>query len=142
MRIHAKRATAILAWLWFCGFCLCILIPGSLLIRRGIGWENFIASLETISGLYVPYVGVILTYYFVAGKLRRARLVDGMPFAVAIATSIVWNVTILTMFVLVLLGNYGIEDALKISPRAGSALCWIVAPSIGFFYGHSGGDKK
>jgi hypothetical protein len=69
------------------------------------------------------------------------RHVEETPFTIAVAASAVWNLIILGIFCSVLLENFGIEDALKISPKAGAMLCWIVAPSIGYFYGSLAPDR-
>jgi hypothetical protein len=134
--IVTKRASAILAWIWLGGFCLCLAVPCLLLLRHAIEWENFSASLETISGLYVPYLGVILSYYFVsAGKSKSYRRKEMTPFAIAAVVSLVWNCVIFGFFGSIFLGTFQIEDALKISAKAGAALCWLVAPAIGYFFG-------
>jgi hypothetical protein len=140
--IAAKRASATLAWVWFSGFCLCLSIPSFLVARHGIMWDEFSASLGTISGLYVPYLGIILSYYFATSRINKLRHVDGTPFTIAVAASVVWNLVILGIYCSILSGNLGIEDARTISPQAGSALSWLVAPLIGFFYGNPAPSKE
>jgi hypothetical protein len=138
----AKRASAILAWIWFAGFCFCLSISSSLFFCRAIIWDNFTASLEAISGLYAPYLGVIWFYYFATNKGMRLRRIEGTPFAFAVAASAVWNLIVLGIFCLVVFGNFGIEDALNVSPKAGGILGWLVAPAIGYFFGSPSPDRN
>ena len=134
--ISAKLASAVLAWIWLIGFLFCLAAPCLLLFRHAIEWENFSASLETISGLYVPYLGVILSYCFVSkNKSKVSRPKDITPFAIAAVVSLAWNCIILALFASIFLGTFEIEDSLKISSKAGAALCWLVAPAIGYFFG-------
>jgi hypothetical protein len=136
-----QRSRWFITGLWLVCFGVCLCLPGVLFLNHAIRLENLQKSLEQVSTIYVPYVGAILAYYFASGdQARKISARKKGAFEVAIAASVIWNFAVVGCIASVAFGLIGIESALDYAPKIGSALSWLVAPAMGYFFAKSAHD--
>lgn len=131
-------AAAILAGCWLILFLIALAIPCLLAWRQAIESDTLTASLEKLSGIYAPYIGAILAYFFVARTTPVSeRVTSAAAVIIAVLVSVIWNLVVIGLLVQAPLGRANSEEAFKDAGDVGSKLSWLVAPVIGFFFAKS-----
>ncbi len=133
MTMSASRARFALTLLWHVAFAVGLAIAVHLYLTDWVEADNLEACLKQLNSLYVPYVGVMATFYFtrsVADDIGAAP----SRFALAIATSLAWNVFVLLFLVRLEFGRGTIEEAIEQMASTGRLLSWLVAPAVGYYF--------
>lgn len=120
---------------------------GVIIYLYSIGWieiDNLTGSIQKISTIYIPYLGMMGAFYWggnrspVADSDIHNHRTSGI---LALCFSAFYN-GIITLFLVRLLFESGtIEDALVIIERLGATLGWLVAPVIGYYFVKSTGNN-
>jgi hypothetical protein len=119
-------------------FVFALSLPLYLAARHDVGWDNAFVAIDSLSGVYAPYIGAILAFYFASRTDgRRGQRSRRQPFLLAFATSLAWNLLIIGAMVAVLTHLRGIEEATKDISTIGSKMSWLVAPAVGYFFAES-----
>ena len=130
------RALTTLAALWGSAFVASAAIPVVLYARGTVGPDAAIDTIKQTGTAFVPYLGLILSYVFARGRARAASPpASRLAVAMALATSIAWNLAVLGPLALTLNGESYLEDATSQMRELSSYLSWLVAPALGYFFG-------
>ena len=139
MMAKKKSATLdrkVLLLLWSSSFLLNLGFLLYLYLSDNIELRDLTPSLKTLSTVYAPYLGAILTFYWGGNREIDESAVKKIktPFYAAIGFSLVWNLIILQfLFPLILLrGN--LEDSIEGIETVSSTFSWLVAGAIGFYF--------
>lgn len=136
------KAAAVLTALWLTAFLVALAVPLIALQRGYVEWPNASTSLTAVSDTFAPHIGLILVYYLSARvKRRSAAKASGTALAIAVITSVAWNVVVLSILTPVLFGGRAIEDANQIITTIGPRLSWLVGPALGFFFANQPQSK-
>ena len=138
LRLSSEDARRIMTMVWLGFFLVNLTMVFYLHFGDWIEQDTFKASIHQINASYVPYLGVISGYYL-SGRKRLSGNGGkaGMPFALALVSSLTWNgVVFLFIFRVVMLWGT-IEDSVKAIADVGSILSWLVAPAIGFYFANA-----
>src|ERR1700728_1512365 len=112
MSAHSVRIALLTIWFVSLGLNLAIVLY--LGLDHWIGQENFHEALTQLNSSYLPYVGVIVAFYFAhtpapEGTVNRNNVAAGL----ALVASVVWNLAILALFVPLLFGRGFIEQSIR-----------------------------
>ncbi|MBI2422880.1 MAG: hypothetical protein HYV27_08620 [Candidatus Hydrogenedentes bacterium] len=95
------------------------------------------SSLYELNAVYAPYLGAMLLYVW--GSWQRAGTGKvSVPFWVAFAGSLLWN--LMVVFLLMFVDN--IPDAMDTIKDTGALFAWLVAGAIGYYFAQPEGTKK
>jgi hypothetical protein len=141
--MKAQLMRARLTVLWAGSFAVALL--GTLYLRWwvGIGADNFTAAIELVSTQYAPYLGAVIGFYFATKAQTQTTSTNPViPHRLALVMSSLWNITFVGLLARACLQLTTIEEALNDISTVIPKLAWIVAPSIGYFFGKSPGVSK
>lgn len=134
-RVTIKTVRNALLVIWFAGFALNLTSVLYLGLGNWIAEDNFRRALTQLNASYVPYLGVITAFCFAAnGRTKSRAMRNNVAPALALATSLLWNVAILAMFVPLLYSHGVIEESIKNAEFFSGLVSWLVAPAIGFYF--------
>jgi hypothetical protein len=137
-RLSFSNARLILTGVWLLFFLANFVCVFYLYLDSWIEWDDFRASIQQLNSLYVTYVGVMLSFFFIKpGRQTSSQGRAGMPFVIAMASSLVWNVIIFILIFRLVLQSGKIEASLRDIGFLGPILSWLVAPAIGFYFANS-----
>jgi hypothetical protein len=137
-RLSFSNARLVLTGVWLLFFLADFVCVFYLYLDRWIEWEDFRASIQQLNSLYVTYLGVMLSFFFIKpGRQTSSQSRAGMPFVIAMASSLVWNVTIFILIFRLVFQSGKIEASLREIGFLGPILSWLVAPAIGFYFANS-----
>ncbi len=135
MNVSPESARRTMALLWLGFFLVNLAMVFYLYFGDWIEQDNFKASFSQLNSSFVPYVGVILAYYLTERRMITSRSGRaGMPFAIALLSSLVWNAMVFLFIARVVLLRGTMEDAVRAIADFGAMLSWLVAPAIGFYF--------
>jgi hypothetical protein len=133
--VSAQWVRRALLAIWIACFALNIVIVVCLELKGWILEDNLRKALTQLNSSYVPYVGVIVAFYFARNATTEgARERNNAAAALAIVVSLVWNGVILAFFVPLLFGKGFIEQAIRNTEFASALISWLVAPVFGFYF--------
>lgn len=140
IRTSAPRARKRLTLLWYIFFAIDVAIVFYLYLADWIETDNFRNTLESLNGLFAPYLGAILLFYW--GSRTRTgtdeSVKTGTGFTLALIGSVIWNLIVLIFLVPLLIGSGKIETAVEDIQFAGGLLSWLVAGAIGYYFANPG----
>ena len=85
-----------LAGCWLISFIVALSLPCLLALQLAIEADTLTASLEKLSGIYAPYIGAILAYFFVTRTTPAAeRVTSGAAATIAMLVSVIWNLVVI-----------------------------------------------
>jgi hypothetical protein len=132
-------ATRLLACLWLVAALVAFGIPFAFFARGAMGADTLVTSLRELSQIFVPYVGVVLAFVYRdrgdGNAAVHAFRASTPVAAVALVTSAAWNLAVLVPLIRTALGSLPIETALQTAGDLADVLSWVVAPSLGYFFG-------
>lgn len=141
MKIYAAGSVH-LAVVWILAFTAVAFTPVILMARDYIGSDTAIKSIDQISALYAPYVGMIIAYAF-AEKLMGLHKDAAKPLIIlAFWLSVIWNVAVALPILRVLWTATSLLDATDLASVVASKLSWLVAPVMGYYFARSGGGRS
>jgi hypothetical protein len=128
--------------LWVCGFCIAMFELFYLRWVVEIGPDASSKLFDLVVAQYTPYLGAVLGFHFASTAILRRKRVLAVTFWSAMITSCIWNlVTIIP--ILRACFDYNLTDnALNDIKAFVPKLAWLVAPSIGVFFGKSQEGQK
>ena len=135
MSVRAIRT--ILLAIWFVAFGLSLGIVIFLGMDGRIGQDNYHSALTQLNSSYVPYLGVIIAFYFASNALEKDVKHSNVAAALALIASLIWNVVVLSLFVPLLYGHGTIEQSTRETEFVCGLISWLVAPAIGFYFAKS-----
>lgn len=142
--MNENRARNFLLGIWASSFLTCLVIAFYLhMSGEAIEENNFNALVARLNGLYVTYLGVMISFYLTRRRVTaRAAATQtaksNVPFVIAASGSFLWNAVILSFVGSLLFGVGYVEDTITQVETFGSLLSWLVAPAIGFYFGKLG----
>ena len=138
LSLSAEGARRTMALLWLGFFLVNLGMAFYLYFGGWIEQDNFKASVSQLNSSYVPYIGVILAYYLTERRRTTSKSGRaGMPFAVALLSSLVWNAMVFLFMGRVVLLQGAIENSIRDIADFCPLLSWLVAPAIGFYFAKS-----
>jgi hypothetical protein len=136
MNWYAARGR--LTALWILSLVLAFVCVLDLRWRIHIPQRDFLDGVDLIVMLYGPYVGTILAFYFTTPGLVKPTANDIVtPFRLAFIMSILWNAVVLGSLARAWLGLGDIDQANQEMRSLVPKLSWLLAPSLGLFFGKS-----
>lgn len=132
---HTRDRFALLV-VWFSCFFVNVALALYLYMAEWISNVNFEALLLRINGLYAPYLGSILTFYFAVPVEQPHATGSRTPvaFILALLCSAGWNLILVALLARVVFFDGYVEDAMKDMELFGSPLAWLVAPAIAYYF--------
>lgn len=128
------RKILLISWFFFF-----ILNGGIIVFIHLNGWiqsDNFYMAIKQWNALYAPYIGAITLFYW--GSSRRSlRLKPDktrIGFYIAIACSVLWNISIVIFLLPPLFGTGGIENAMDNINEITFSLSCLVAVATGYYF--------
>lgn len=138
MKTSKAKARQVMALLWFFFFAINIMAVVYLYLSGWIEADNFWACISQLNAAYATYVGVVFFFYFGSqSQVKKDRRRSGAPFIIALLGSLLWNGIILLFILRLLLLQGTVEDSIEQIERISATLSWLVAPSIGYYFGVS-----
>lgn len=135
MKIFAS-ARNFLVMVWFVFLIINLGIIFYLYFDKWIERDSFLFAIKQLNGNYAPYIGTITLFYW--GSTRKPSpqgdSKGGIPFALAIICSMLWNGMILLFLIPLLFQSGTIEEAIGNIHEIGDLLAWLVAGSIGYYF--------
>jgi len=120
--------------IWFTCFGISLAIVLYLGLGKWIEQDNFHRALTQLNSSYVPYLGVITAFYFASTDVDGTVKENNVAATLALVASLLWNASILALFIPLLFGHGVIEEAVKDTEFVGGLISWLVAPAIGFYF--------
>lgn len=138
----AKRHRRILLVAWLATALLLVAYLFVLLYSDWIGSDTFLTAMKSLNTIYGPYLAVILAYFVTASRndnTRSGRLPDPqLAFWVAVIGTVAWNLVVVACMTAPLFGSEsGIAEAVQSVTDLAGAFSWLVAGSIGYYFGSS-----
>jgi len=131
------KPAATLASLWLGFFVLNSVSVVWLYYSDRIGGDNFRDAMAQLNALYVPYLGAVISFFFTKGAEASDAARTRQAFYLAVSATLLWNL-FPTIALSRLLLSYGfIEPTVKEIRDIGAGLSWLVAPTIGYYFGKS-----
>jgi hypothetical protein len=95
--------------------------------------DDFMKALTVLNNAYSPYLGVILLFYW--SKRKEKSPPCDLAFFLAIILSFVWNLIIFILLGQMLYGKGEFNENLELIKNLTGLFSWLVAGSIGFYFG-------
>lgn len=129
----------LLATVWLVAPLVAFGVPLTFFARGTLGPDTLVSAMRELGALFVPYVGVVLAFVYQARRTRRATRpaagVSKAAAAVAVVTSLVWNLVVILSLMQAAVGALPFETALQTASELAGSLSWAVAPALGYFFG-------
>ena len=131
-----KRLKLVLIYMWIAFLVinlLCFLLAYQ---KNFIGEESMSFGLKLLSKCYLPYLGVILGYFWTVNADKSIKTANNNPTGIitALICSGIWNLLIL-FFSVPIVFKGDVEKAIKNIDLVSNSFSWLVAGSIGFYFG-------
>ena len=139
-KISFQLAQRYLVALWVGSFACVMATVALTYLLDWIGATTAIASAQSVSKLYAPYVGAVVAYGFAARRRTRQDRSRG-PVGLALLGTVLWNLPILVLFMRHLSpvscepGQNCIQDTLPVAVAWGEYCGVAVAPTLGYYFG-------
>ena len=130
--------------IWFVGFAASFSVVLSFPVVGYTITEAVGANLTQVTGIFAPYLGPIVAYWFVEDVIGARRPYDTTAFRVAIVCSVFYNIVLFLIIASIFVQEDGvnvIERSLDLAAQVATALAFIVGPAIGYFFGKSPGTQ-
>lgn len=135
----------ILFLVWFIGYAIAFLVVCSL-APMGLTVVDALASnLTQLTGLYAPYVGPVVCYWFAKDVAAKSDTYDRPTFIVALTCSVFFNLALWAIVTSIYFRDPGeakVEQTLTLMSQVSTLLAFLVGPAIGFFFGKVGTDPN
>lgn len=137
MKMSMHRASA-LSILWVTGFAVTFLAFLFLYWKIGIGPDASEKLFEAIIGQYAPLLGAVIGYHFGGVvSIRREGKSHAVAYRLAMTMSALWNLMTIGLVMSACVNADNTQDAIHGFATWIPKLSWLVAPSVGFFFGKS-----
>jgi hypothetical protein len=131
-----------LAFVWIGAFAVLICLAFSLLLRRWIEWDTFLALVQSVSKIYGPYLGAILGFYFGFKKRSPATVPSGPAFAIALGASVLWNLANAVLVAAIHFELITAHDAIKLLGELPATLSVLVAIPVAYCFSRAIKEEK
>lgn len=133
-KLSDPAARILLLGVWTFCFLLAIFYLMYLYLDNWIESDNFWEAIIQFNAFYAPYIGVF-TLFLMGKKSSRVNASISSAFYVALLSSVLWNIIIITICIAPLYFRIGtIEESLNNLKIVGGTLIWIVSPFIGYYF--------
>jgi hypothetical protein len=141
--IKAVNARKSLLVLWLSFFAINLACALYLYIGQWIEKDNFQALITQLNTSYVTYVGMMTTFYLGSTRpVDKSAKQETTVFAVALASSLLWNLLISALVVRLVFIVGTVEDSMQQIGFFMPLLSWLVAPAVGFYFAQSGSSES
>lgn len=130
----SMKIRKILLWIWLAFFLMDISVFLVLFFQKYIEWVDLKPALEAVNGIFAPYLGAILLYFFNSKKDEQVKGESSTSGILAIVSSGIWNILIFIFLAPLLWLEGTVEDSLTIIQNLSNIFAWLIAGALGYYF--------